>query len=1054
MKISKKSLLTMWSIFALAWLWLMFLSVTAEESESYNIELGTDPNNAKQHFVNVEMIAEDLGDNSSAIIKKNWGVVWIETNNNFSLTFFHKKCDFDQDWTVEESEARWIDTYINGWWYRKDYDIDEDWQVSLADVMICVDYVLKPSNKISNQAERSSALWWENNAIEKWYNETILWWNGNKIWTNRTWDSNSILGWYSNELEGGENSIIFWWKRNKISWDNSVIIWSEENSITVNSATVIWNHSEANWSKSIAMWQNTKVEWSNSFLWTDGNHPYELTNNNVFVINWEHGMVVNSKKAHSFAQLTIWGSLVLYYDENAPQCNTETKWVVKVLNNDNKKCLCSCDGSWRNALHDGIMCPFICSNTHPDLPECGHVERDCNGDTPPYSYKWVGASWACAKWTLVEWTGAFFVTTKKESTGLTNYINRSCQSDTWTVVQCHDKLEWEWCPNTKAWKCIWPANFDNDTITNFVNNTYKITSSNHHPTYDTYNRAYNNWEYTNEDCAYYCKEWFIAFEWNCYKCDAWSWDPNDPYKCKFNVDCGEWRGWNKELSKCELNWVCRYKKDDSVFNKNKWLQNITAENIEEILPQENSWEDYYLRCIDEGDNKADYIEHTCAYKCKPWYYCKGWKDEGVCTLPSCNLGQINAHGDKNYYYVTWHATYKQFNATPDWVSTGANETSWRFYSTYANKNGCYYWCPQEYRIKYKGYRRCLSKEQQEGLTDDKYCSPNISIYWTTLPTYKNPTKADQGWTYVSPKELSEKKANKAEWCFWSCEEWSIVAYWQAIRKSTYNYWWNAGQKLIFDSSAKSCYKKCGTWEILDGNGRCKPCPAGEVPNPNSLQTWKFKRIGKYGSNEKAPFLQLYDTTEPAPERIYSDFSEYRICIKDCWTGKVLNQNGECVEKYTAWNCSWEDRKIIGTECVECMQTTSIRSGDDCIAKEWILEYSIKDLTKKSFYTGWEITYEVTIVNKWNIAITGIQSSVKIGNTTERKEYNSGLWVKRKYVYTWDYPFTTNDFTGLSVWQTWNFTITLDVTGTPDDKYVTNITRIPNPGTLTVTIKKS
>ena len=137
-----------------------------------------------------------------------------------------------------------------------------------------------------------------------------------------------------------------------------------------------------------------------------------------------------------------------------------------------------------------------------------------------------------------------------------------------------------------------------------------------------------------------------------------------------------------------------------------------------------------------------------------------------------------------------------------------------------------------------------------------------------------------------------------------------------------------------------------------------------------------------------------------------------------------------------------------------MQTTSIRSGDDCIAKEWILEYSIKDLTKKSFYTGWEIIYEVTITNKWNIAITGIQSSVKIGNTTERKEYNSGLWVKRKYVYTWDYPFTTNDFTGLSVWQTWNFTITLDVTGTPDDKYVTNITRIPNPGTLTVTIKKS
>lgn len=992
MKISKASLLTMWWIFSIASLWLMFFSVSAvddgQDTENH-VQLYFDPNNAIQHFQGVKIIPSNDNDDSYAIIKKNWWLVWIETDYNFLMS---------------------------GW--------DTD------------------SNSIDASVRRSTILWWKNNKINWWTNEAILWWENNTI---ASWDSNSILWWVRNELKDGNNSTIFGWSGNNIKWNNSSIIWSEWNSITGNNSVVIWNHSEVNWNNSVSMWQNSKLKWNNSFLWTDGSQP-ELTTNNVFVVKWDKGMVVNKNKAHSFTQLTIWGSLIIYSGDMAPQCWNRTKWVVKVVNNGDRKCLCSCDGSWWNALHAGVMCPFLCSNTPPEAAMCDNDSGKWDCTTHTYT-------WTCKTWTVVQWEWAFFVSTIINWGTITNYINWSCQSDTWAVESCRTKLEENWCPNKQWWECIWPQSFSEDDIKSFKNNTIKIEESNHNPGGNTYNRAYNNWEYNNEDCAYYCKEWFIAFEWNCYKCDAWSWDPNDPYKCKFNVDCGEWREWNKELSKCELNWVCRYKKDDSVFNKNKWLQNITAEDIEEILPQKNSWEDYYLSCIDDGDNKADYIEHSCAYKCKPWYYCKGWKDEGVCTLPSCNLGQINAHGDKNYYYVTWHASYKQFNATPDWVSTGANETSWRFYSTYANKNGCYYWCPQEYRIKYKGYRRCLSKEQQEGLTDDKYCSNGISIYWNTLTTYKNPTKADQGWTYVSPKELSEKKANKAEWCFWSCEEWSIVAYWQAIRISTYNYWWNAGQKLIFDSSAKSCYKKCGTWEILDGNGRCKPCPAGEVPNPNSLQTWKFKRIGKYGTNKKAPFLQLYDTTEPAPERIYSDFSEYRKCVKDCWTGKVLDQNGECIEKYTAWNCSWEDRKIIGTECVECMQTTSIRSGDECVKKEWKLEFSIKDQTNKNIYTGWKIIYKITMTNRWNLAITGIESLVTIGNTTEVKKYNNILWTWKKYSYTWAYIFTGNDFTWLNEWETWDFVIKLEVKGMPNDKYVNNLILVPNPDTITVTIKK-
>lgn len=1050
MKISKKSLLTMWSIFALAWLWLMFLSVTAEEPESYNIELGTDPNNAKQHFINVEMIAEDLGDNSSAIIKKNWWVVWIETNNNFSLTNISKKCDVDNDWEITSQDTNQILNYIL--WISVSYkinDVNWDWEITNTDNSQCINLKSnwKHPNKITEWTERSSILWWRSNKIMRWYNETILWWKNNKIWATESWNSNSILWWTNNSLENWENSIIFWWSGNNINWNNSVIIWSEWNTITADFTTVIWNHNEGNWNKSVVLWQNSKIWWSNSFLWTDGNHPDELTNNNVFVVNWEHGMVVNSKKAHSFAQLTIWGSLVLYYDENAPQCNTETKWVVKVLNNDNKKCLCSCDGSWRNALHDGIMCPFICSNTHPDLPECGHVERDCNGDTPPYSYKWAGASWACAKWTLVEWTGAFFVTTKKESTGLTNYINRSCQSDTWTVVQCKNKLIWDGCPNLQVWKCTWdePLNAD------------PVPWSNQYPTETTENRAYKRAEYDNQACAYFCNTWFIAYQWKCYECEEWTRNAENPDFCTAKIDCEDGRFWNG--NGCEFKWKCTYSDGTTYSWWNIWK--IKGQK-DDLYPM--SWSVKTLKCIDGDKYTWDVIPHTCTYQCQEGYYCN-WI---TCTKPQCRAAYEYNDYDValwNIYYATWIAGHYDFHRsyTMKFVTGDKNgnliTTSWQFYENYSNEIWCYYRCPEKNR-RYVGGAlpyRCLNERD----ASRKKCA-NSYFRWDYKSNQWYPDYNGQARRYVP---LYEYDSLVAQWeaCIWTCGEWSIVARgWristQSEDKNRWPWfpWWH--RLFLIKSSADTCYKPCPEGYIRDKDGKCAKCPREKVIDTSMVSTWELSNSIYSGKGEL--FIQYSNSTWKFDGAI---IEEYRWCkLIDCGSGATL-YNEVCIATVVGGKCE-PGFTMVNNSCRRCVHSWQMLMSDwNCIDKKSILELNISNNDSQwntKEYQAWEkITYKVTIKNTWNLTIKNITSTTYTLSGNKLNTPNIGsksIWELSPWNtsgYTLTYTLKSEDFSGLSTGQTWNFKIKLTVTWTVVDDYIKSLTLVPNPDTLTVTIKK-
>ena len=521
MKISKKTLLATWSFFSVATLWLMFVSGAWDNLFSNpDKELEINPSNAIQHFQNVKMIATGNTDDANATISKNWNIIKISTNDNFIISTGEiiKPCDWNNDGIITEWDLQSFNLCILfGSCTDNKYDLNNDWIVSVTDVMICTNnYLYKQDNKITQWVKWSSILWWFGNRIKKWINQTIIWWIFNAI---NTGDSNSILWWKNNSIENGTNSVIFWWENNKITWarwENSAIIWSTENTINISDATIVWNNNTVDWQYSIAAWKKAKVSGKNSFLWSDGRNS-ELSKNNVFAVIWDNGMVVNSTEAHSIAQLTISGSLTVFDDKNAPECTEETKWVLKVITGDNynneQECFCSCDGSWRNALHEWTRCTALCAYGTWLEAECGEIKINC-GDNP-YSYTWDELSGACAKWELVWWTGAFFVTTNKDWNTLTDYINRSCQVTDWHVSQCYQKLN-ESCPNINTWyECLW--SYENVTWHIIINEEVPKDSASFR-TYDpdlkwpcTYKcDQYGEWDPIEEKCTFHACTWELS----------------------------------------------------------------------------------------------------------------------------------------------------------------------------------------------------------------------------------------------------------------------------------------------------------------------------------------------------------------------------------------------------------------------------------------------------------------------------------------------------------------------------------------------------------------
>ena len=1035
MKISKASLLTMWSIFTVASLWLMFFSVSAIESQNTesSIQLHFDPNNAVQHFQGVKIIATEDSDDSYAIIKKNGWLVWIETDYNFLMS---------------------------GW--------DTD------------------SNTIEETVRTSTILWWKDNEIKNaWQSDTILWWESNVISGG---ESNSILWWEGNVVGQVSGSTVFWWEENKIKWNYSSIAWWEWNEVNGSYAAAVWNNNKVDWYNSVAMWSGSKVSGKNSFLWTDGNSSDALQKDNVFVVKWKNGMVVNKNKAHSFAQLTIWGSLIIYSGDTAPECGASTKWVVKAINNWDKKCLCSCDGSWWNAIHDGVMCPFLCSNTQPEDAVCGTGNRVCT--TNSYTY-----TWTCKTWTVVQWEWAFFVSTEKVWNNFVNYINWSCQSDTWAVKSCRTKLDNDWCANihqNETYQCEWN--------TNFGDNAHIYEGSDEGLTESIQRKLYNKENVGDNKCAYVCDTGYIVNGQRCEYCPDWYLDEFG--RCLNSSVCKEPERplYNPDDSLCYPYWTCV--KDWQYYDINS-IQNI-EENLNDIVPH---WiENLNIRCVDADDPDWWSVEkNSCSYSCKEWYYCNGY----TCQEPYCP--SIKNRGN-NYIYIknpghhkfggSFTMVYSSLEPRNNWEYA----TSGDFYRVYGEKSSdtwwCYFRCEEKYR-KYdnKGRYSCHKFE----------CATSY-FFWDFGKYTWTPQGLSVSWNYKNyPTDFNTAKQENNP-CIRTCKSWIKITGYRPINITSddISKWESL---LISSSNSKFCYNECNkdNREYLSGDGMCYVCPN------NKILTWLA--IGKVSSKTYSEYVICQDACPD--QKIWNpkygciddceEWTEWsnkqKKCVSKCKASEEWNstkqkcvprcgdwekwENNKCVSKCASWQtwqnwaCVWipeaagcttgtynsddgmcyscadDDKKLDDNwKCICKDNTKTLDDKDNCVNKVWQLELNISNTDSQGntkIYHNWDtLQFKVIVTNAWNLKIKSIKSSAYYlsGNksiTIKTSEFD-WLSVWSSYDYTWTYIFKTWDFNNVATNKTWNFTIRLTATWKVMDDYVKDLN--VNSPTLPVTIGKS
>ena len=1078
MKISKASLLTMWWIFTVASLWLMFFSVSAIESQNTgsSIQLHFDPNNAIQHFQGVKIIATEDGDDSYAIIKKNWWLVWIETDYNFLMS-----------------------------------GLDTD------------------SNTIEETVRTS----------------TILWWKGN------------VVG----QVSG---STVFWWEENKIKWNYSSIAWWEWNEVNGSYAAAVWNNNKVDWYNSIAMWSGSKVSGKNSFLWTDGNSSDELQRDNVFVVKWDKGMVVNKNKAHSFAQLTIWGSLIIYSGDTAPQCKPETKWVVKVVNNGDRKCLCSCDGSWGswwNALHDGVMCPFLCSNTQPEAAMCDNDsgKRDCT----TYTY-----TWTCKTWTVVQWEWAFFVSTEIDLDWdtITNYINWSCQSDTWAVESCRTELGDGWCENkhTENGQCTWDP-------TIFGEHAVKYTGSDSGVEEDTEWELYDL-RYTkvdNKKCAYVCDRGSRIVDWKCVPCPDWAPYSGTTHGCLTDLDCkGEGELYVDNINKkydCipYQGWECTYK---GASKSSYSLGSIKSGNYKPL-----TWS-MELKCIDWDKFTGSFVPKTCTYECQKNYYCKTKEDSSnppVCTRPSCDWARALGWGDVDYYYTWWKAWNYQFGSVYSPEELANYFEQWVIYNDGRTRNGssltdvdvkyiqekvwstntwvivnylrnlnveqfksifndnfqkCVFRCPKEYRsltgkdweIHADYFYRCLSPDTnlEEILNQKNNSCQSVKFFGFSGYIWhrqNQPDKPNIEWQYLNKDLYTQYRNDITKKCIWSCANWYEKIEDYAPRYDTHLYSSWAPRTDLF-AYKKDVYKTCYTWcknneYLSNANGvlSCKTCPDGlalDLKQTSKIWNTTYEayrgckcvvtysiRSGwaqscicdndKKRNSDKTACICKWQTilsgsTCVCPGKSIknsnnncscSSLGRWRIFsgwAKDCVCNAVSGFHYNETLKTCTFSASCPDEK---TTLVECLWTCALVEtwymyDENCeyVPKVWKLELNISNTNSQNtkIYHSWDkINYEVTISNTWNLIVENISSTVYyLSGDNEIKIKTKDvplLWIWKKYSYTWAYQLKTKDFNNLVTNKTWTFTIRLTATWKVQDDYVKDL--VVNSPTLTVTIEK-
>lgn len=814
----------------------------------------------------------------------------------------------------------------------------------------------------------SNVLGGRYNELRWSFSSSIIAWS----WNTNFWDYSTIWWWTDNKiLDRWDANTVVWWERNTISSsDYSTIVWWEWNSvISSNNAVVAWTNNEINaWANnSVGLWSWSRVEWANSFLWSDGWASRTLDASDVFAVLWENWMVVNTNSAHRLAQLTVWWSLVVWWNDaknNEIVCEGWAwQWIMKLVDkNGSQKCLCSCNWqNWDSLMWDG-QCKSICNYWY----DVSLNSDDCWEELSVVVKDWKKQyEWTCKRWEVINWS--YYMS--KEN------VYWACQEIDGSVAIC----------NYTLW-CTW-------TVPNFAEPNNNITPDSEYP----YEFSRNKWSictyscideyawYNSSECRRICNttntsQWIWTCYFGNYNPHTTRWTNSYTYWCNYNdgfgifeykcrMSCPSWQIWAGESKKCQPKYLAC------------WSNKYTCDMWSVSSKSSNEFQ-YTWRCVDADNNTIYSCSKDKEVRVREVYYNKSewdsstsidfsitwaietWfkvKLEGGSYTFTINAGSTRSeskeyasdtswfepyflNGSKTLKIGMWDFVYELRIANGDIVlnycTVGCkNAWSCRHGATSSNYSSSVVWDEAKFSWKCGG----------------QSCSASCSIKnWncTAVPTNWESCDANQAWC------APIKKVNVNLSDFYMTALWEVTMDSNWLRDHCVYNWWKL---TCTDASNMWTWDgwKCGWDYTMDENScSCNWWSACNTStNPWSCEYW----------------------TRTLPSANYKNAYTYKCDSEDCPTTCPawqvwLWQASWCVPKSSIVLCNdWEDNKD------SCLLWSTLWNTWD----EWSTHYwkcSRWDVTNTCSATPPAVTdCESTEITTWGI--TYVINSMSEGDTT-------------------------------------------------------------------------
>ena len=815
-----------------------------------------------------------------------------------------------------ETGAGWddnvVDTgkYINVLWW--------EWNIVDADGVAIIAWY---KNVVDDNSSIPSILWWDENEL-KWIDWDVLtpsviaWWKNNKVIRN---DGAVVVWWENNQISGSSNSFVLWWEGNEVDGWSNVIIW----------------------------WKNVKVSGvDNIFAFSDTESDFEPESSNAFYLDLTNWVGISADSSIRWVSVsgTVWfgniqiaGGRRIYCDEES---NIWLEWSWDW-------CLVWCTevsmNEWKWELLDRwSLCEDKCArNSRWCLYtpiDTGLDERLDYSGSCITDHIYVENATRCTTWENESYKNVAFegVLIDREDPCPTTGNNKC-------VYRCDPgfHLTWDiawWSSDVMCYRdCVLPRDHTkkikhNETVTGY--NIEDVYCSN-----DEYVFPYQlTPKVANakgpETCGNYShKKTLICNGWTLYilkngKADMWSRTEAEKY---------EFESCNLHNYRCDT-WVYTLtpqqvmeEKEDQPKNGNRAVADRTA------TLQWIRWQ--YKLCLDYNANPTDPT--------------KNWE--------SCLTGTVTP---TSYHYKfercqDWYTLYEWVCRKKCHLTWASNTTEWYDHATLvtwyqATSATCTEICQAEALVCNDGNWRAWTLDGEE----------------TTQYPYNYCTLKDK---------VCEGRYNVEE---------SIVNNYG--QNSVYNHCDPFSGNGIFE-----CVKQNTLYELVGCSGnyhtenghesRNKWCISNTKNVNCDKPSWKYSGSGRYIDAEVQVQWQWWwnewhwtTPTECAWECDAWYHLEGRSCVAnfktvDCKHGTIPSNSHYIDTWVIVWwiNWSWEEPQVCSWDC----DSGYVNVDQVCEEMKWHLTVTTETISVPAngvdYALGETITYEITVVNNWNVPVTDI-----------------------------------------------------------------------------------